>query len=119
MEQFELLRRRFFIPKAERLDATQLELEFEKTQQKLDALAKELDGNAATGSTGDAENAPADHDEVGSRPSGKAPARRIPRPKAAETWLRQTTCRSAASNFVTPSWRRAAPRLSTGSSATS
>ena len=47
MEQFELLRRRIFIAKAERTDATQLELEFEKTKQKLDALAKKLDGDAA------------------------------------------------------------------------
>jgi hypothetical protein len=32
MEQFELLKRRIFIAKAERIDATQLELEFEKTK---------------------------------------------------------------------------------------
>jgi transposase len=81
MEQFELLRRRIFIAKAERLDATQLELEFEKTKQKLDALAKKLDGDAAAGSTAGDENAAADaaakaksdHDKVGSRPSGKPP----------------------------------------------
>jgi len=33
MEQFELLRRRIFIAEAERVDATQLELEFEKTKK--------------------------------------------------------------------------------------
>lgn len=81
MEQFELLRRRIFIAKAERLDATQLELEFEKTKQKLDALAKKLDGDTTTGSTDDAENAAADHDKVGSRPSGKPPGKANSTPK--------------------------------------
>ena len=83
MEQFELLRRRIFIAKAERLDATQLELEFEKTKQKLDELAKKLDGDTAAGSTAETENAAtdaaakakADHDKVGSRPSGKPPVK--------------------------------------------
>ena len=91
MEQFELLRRRIFIAKAERLDATQLELEFEKTKQKLDALAKKLDGDAAAGSTAEAENAAdddaakakakAEHDKVGSRPSGKPPGKANATPK--------------------------------------
>lgn len=79
MEQFELLRRRIFIAKAERVDATQLELEFEKTKQKLDALAKQLDGDSAAGGTTGTENAADDaaakaktnKDQVGSRPSGK------------------------------------------------
>ena len=72
MEQFELLRRRIFIAKAERLDATQLELEFEKTKQKLDALAKKLDGDAGANGTTDAEGATNEGEtEVGSRPSGK------------------------------------------------
>lgn len=79
MEQFELLRRRIFIAKAERVDATQLELEFEKTKKKLDELAQKLaeeepaeavaessdavsGGEGGTGSVGG---------EVGSRPSGK------------------------------------------------
>ncbi len=89
MEQFELLRRRIFIAKAERLDATQLELEFEKTKQKLDALAKKLDGDANAGSTVDAEKAAkdaaakakGDQDEVGSRPSGKPPGKAKSTPK--------------------------------------
>ena len=68
MEQFELLRRRIFIAKAERVDATQLELEFEKTKQKLDALARKLDSETAA----DAEVGPG---AVGSRPSGKPPAK--------------------------------------------
>ena len=33
MEQFELLKRRIFIAKAERVDATQLELEFENQEE--------------------------------------------------------------------------------------
>ena len=41
-EQFELLRRKIFVAKAERIDATQLELEFAETKAKLDALAKQL-----------------------------------------------------------------------------
>ncbi len=89
MEQFELLRRRIFIAKAERLDPTQLELEFEKTKQKLDALAKKLDGDAGGGSTAEAENAAddaaakvkTDHDKVGSRPSGKPPGKANSTPK--------------------------------------
>ena len=89
MEQFELLRRRIFIAKAERLDATQLELEFEKTKQKLDALAKKLDGNAAACSAVEAENAAdddaakakTDDNKVGSRPSGKPPGKANSTPK--------------------------------------
>jgi hypothetical protein len=41
-EQLELLRRRIFGAKAERVDSTQLEIEFHQAQAKLDALAKEL-----------------------------------------------------------------------------
>lgn len=42
LEQHELLRRRLFVAKAERIDVTQLELEFAETKAKLDALAKQL-----------------------------------------------------------------------------
>ncbi len=45
-EQLELLRRRIYVAKAERIDATQLEMEFAQTQAKLDALATELDDDA-------------------------------------------------------------------------
>ena len=88
MEQFELLRRRIFIAKAERIDATQVELEFEKTKQKLDALAKRLDSDDGASSTPDAESAAdvaatakTDHDKVGSRPSGKPPNKANSTPK--------------------------------------
>ena len=72
MEQFELLKRRIFIAKAERVDATQLELEFEKTKKKLDALAQQLGGNAAMSDATPGRDQP---DAPGSRPSGKPPAK--------------------------------------------
>lgn len=65
MEQFELLRRRIFIAKAERVDSTQLELEFARTKQQLDALAQKL------GDVGPSEGPGTD--DAGSRPSGKPP----------------------------------------------
>jgi transposase len=40
--QLELLRRRIFLAKAERIDTRQLEIEFAETKAKLDRLAKEL-----------------------------------------------------------------------------
>jgi transposase len=42
LEQHELLRRRLFVAKAERVDVTQLEMEFAETKAKLEALAKQL-----------------------------------------------------------------------------
>jgi len=85
MEQFELLRRRIFIAKAERVDATQLELEFEKTKQKLDELAQKLAGETGDQTTenppADAGQAAAEQEDVGSRPSGKPPAKPKAPPK--------------------------------------
>ena len=49
-QQHELLRRRIFEAKAERIDPTQLELEFAQTQAALDDLQKQLERAAATGS---------------------------------------------------------------------
>ena len=72
MEQFELLKRRIFMAKAERVDATQLELEFEKTKKKLDALAQQLEGDAAVADAAPSSEQP---DAPGSRPSGKPPAK--------------------------------------------
>ena len=77
MEQFELLRRRIFIAKAERVDATQLELEFKNTKETLDALAAQL----GVAERGTATGAGATHDGVGSRPSGKPPAKPKEKPK--------------------------------------
>jgi hypothetical protein len=87
MEQFELLRRRIFVAKAERVDSTQLELEFEQTKQKLDELVAKLGGSdagVAGASTADAENeaaAEASRNDVGSRPAGKPPAKPQHKPK--------------------------------------
>jgi transposase len=69
-EQVELLRRRIYIAKAERVDVTQLEMEFAETQAKLDALAKQLNDQAAPPAATDAASDPADRS-----PSAK------PRPK--------------------------------------
>jgi transposase len=46
-EQLELLRRRIYVAKAERVDVTQLEMEFAQTKAKLDALARQLADDAA------------------------------------------------------------------------
>ncbi|HKY38637.1 MAG TPA: IS66 family transposase [Polyangiaceae bacterium] len=83
MEQFELLRRRIFIAKAERIDATQLELEFEETKQKLDALAQQLEGdsNGDSDSDTDASTAGAQQGAALSRPSGKPPGKAKTPPK--------------------------------------
>ena len=79
MEQFELLRRRIFIAKAERIDATQLELEFEETKKKLDELAAQLaGGEGAPANTTDTTGTPGSTEAPGSRPAGKP----LDKPKA-------------------------------------
>lgn len=77
MEQFELLRRRIFVAKAERIDVTQLELEFEKTKEKLAELAQKL-GETAADTDGGAQP---DEDPVGSRPAGKPGGKSVNQPK--------------------------------------
>ena len=42
-EQLELLRRRIYVARAERIDTAQLEIEFAETKAKLDALARAID----------------------------------------------------------------------------
>ena len=80
MEQFELLRRRIFIAKAERVDATQLELEFKQTKQQLDALAQKLSDEPTITAGAEGEIAASDGD-VGSRPAGNpaTPAKSPPK----------------------------------------
>lgn len=81
MEQFELLRRRIFIAKAERADASQLELEFAKTKQKLDELAAKL-GDAKGGAVvAGADGTDSPDQEVGSRPAGKPSGKPKDKPK--------------------------------------
>lgn len=74
-EQVELLRRRIYIAKAERVDVTQLEMEFAETRAKLDALAKQLDDDAALpAATDGAESDPADPPpsaKTRSKPTGR------------------------------------------------
>ena len=73
-EQLELLRRRLFVAKAERVDTAHLQMEFAETQAKLDALATQLDEGAPLSGTHDA---PAD-----AAPSSEdPPAVAKPRPK--------------------------------------
>ena len=57
-QEHELLRRRIFEAKAERVDATQLELELEATKASLDAMQKKLEAAAAAASQGDDEQTP-------------------------------------------------------------
>ncbi len=71
MEQFELLRRRIFVAKAERVDTSQLELEFAATKRKLDELAQQLAGNAPADIESEAGGEAQPDRETGSRPSGK------------------------------------------------
>jgi len=57
-EQLELLRRRLYVAKAERIDASQLEMEFAQTQAKLDALAAQLSEKLDAPSPADEPTAP-------------------------------------------------------------
>ena len=54
--QLELLRRRIFLAKAERIDTQQLEIEFAETKAKLDLLAKELGADDLTEGASDNDN---------------------------------------------------------------
>jgi hypothetical protein len=76
LEHYELLRRKLFVAKAERIDAAQLELEFAETKAKLDALAKQL-GTELEGPP------PPDEQPSASPPSSDDPKTR--RPKATPT----------------------------------
>ncbi len=70
VEHYELLRRKLFVARAERIDATQLELEFAETKAKLDALAKQL-GTELEGTP-----APSDAQPSASAPSGDEPKKK-------------------------------------------
>jgi transposase len=59
-EQLELLRRRLYVAKAERVDASQLEMEFAATQAKLDALATQIGDDAAAPASAPASDAETD-----------------------------------------------------------
>jgi len=73
-EQLELLRRRIYVARAERIDTAQLEIEFAETKAKLDALARQIDDATAatteTDAAGDA-GAPPPAATPRSKPTGR------------------------------------------------
>jgi transposase len=79
LEHYELLRRKLFVARAERIDATQLELEFAATKAKLDALAKALGDGELEGPP-----APADLQPLASPPSDDEP-KKTRKPKTTPT----------------------------------
>ena len=58
-EQLELLRRRIYVARAERIDTAQLEIEFAETKAKLDALARAIDDTTPATTETDAAGDPA------------------------------------------------------------
>lgn len=59
-EHLELLRRRIFVAKAERVDVTQLEIEFAQTHARLDAMVRQLSEQAPPEPATGAASTPAD-----------------------------------------------------------
>jgi outer membrane protein TolC len=71
-EHLELLRRRIFVAKAERVDVAQLELEFATTKAALEKLAKELDEKLAAADAEDGGDEPAAPPPAGpAKPKGR------------------------------------------------
>jgi transposase len=85
--QLEMLRRRIFLGKAERIDTRQLEMEFAATKAKLDALAKEMGGEpdaagaALTGSDGADQGRPSGKPKRTSKGSGRPNLRDLDMPE--------------------------------------
>jgi transposase len=75
-EQYELLRRRIFLAKAERIDTRQLELEFAELKVQLDKLAEELGDPSLAISDGDGGDGSTEDDGDGARPPRKGKGRR-------------------------------------------
>lgn len=71
-EHHELLRRKLFRTKAERIDVTQLELEFAETKKMLEAMSAQLTGEVAGEDTGDAAPQSESSAPCGSPPEPKA-----------------------------------------------
>jgi transposase len=70
-QEHELLRRRIFEAKAERLDPTQLEIEFEKTKAALDAMQKRLEAATAAASGTSEPPSPPDAASGKRKPNGR------------------------------------------------
>jgi transposase len=81
--QLELLRRRLFLAKAERIDTRQLEIEFAETKAKLDKLAQTLDDTSTATDSPDtgSETSGAPH---GGRPAGPKTSKGSGRPNLRE-----------------------------------
>ncbi|HEX7272136.1 MAG TPA: IS66 family transposase [Casimicrobiaceae bacterium] len=77
--ELELLKRRIFVAKAERIDTAQLEMEFAEKLRQLDALAGTLD-NTDQGATGDiaAPGAGGDQPQAKPRPTGRRNLKLLP-----------------------------------------
>ena len=116
MEQFELLRRRIFVAKAERVDTAQLEIDFAATKQKLDAIVHQLGDEAAADIVvAGAAQTPSQKSRAGAPLASQLKRIRVRRRRAAETSPRQSICPSAASRFATPSLRTERLNSSAGS----
>jgi transposase len=76
-EELELLRRRIFVAKAERIDASQLELEFAAKRAELADLVHQLGAAAATEEDGDADP-PSREPPKRNRPTGRRDVRAAP-----------------------------------------
>lgn len=70
-QEHELLRRRVFEAKAERIDATQLELELETTKATLDEMQKKLEEASAAAGLGDEEQTPPPPPALKRKPKGR------------------------------------------------
>lgn len=69
-QEVELVRRRMFVAKAERIDSKQLELEFAAKLAELDALARQISPPAAASSAGGPASSP-DKGRKGKKPAGR------------------------------------------------
>jgi hypothetical protein len=103
-QDLELLRRRIFVAKAERVDSTQLELEFAQKLSALDALSGQLGmeskpRDAGTGASSDG----------GAKPSPSQPATRSG-PLTSTTWILASLA-SLASPCSSPTTRLSASNL--------
>ena len=84
--QLELLRRRIFVAKAERIDTSQLEIEFAETQAKLERMVEALDSDSPPPPSQDAASGPPGDGNGSGRPggSGKKKSKGSGRPNLAE-----------------------------------
>jgi len=84
-QELDLLRRRIFIAKAERVDSTQLELEFAQKLAALDALSGQLcdetKPDTGTGAGGGGGESPAGKDKGKSKPSGRRDLSKVDLPE--------------------------------------